>query len=152
MLGEREINDIKRFFLIDLCMFMLALLLLSLTPKGDRASKSSHLIFGIKGNECGIPIREWLYIAFALRSLRSLVGLTKILLLNGEQYKYKGIFEKLHGGLFWLGFAAWITFGVYLQRRPENVCAQVGETKWLDFTMIILMFVEACLLLWQCKP
>lgn len=153
LLGEREISDLKGNFITDFCILIIAVLLLSLTPKGDRSSKSdSHLIFGIKGKECGIPIREWLYIAFALRSLRSILGLTKVLLLNGEHYQAKYIFEKVHGGLFWLLFAAWITLGVYLQRRPENMCAHVGETKWLDFTMVILMFVETCLLLWQCKP
>ena len=115
ILGGREIHDLKRFFLVDLAILILAFLVLSLTPKGNRAvGKDSHLLFGIKGPECGIPIREWLYVAFTLRCVRSMLGLFKIIMIDGDYHQCKFIYDKVHGALGWTAMAAWITFGVYL--------------------------------------
>ena len=89
---------------------------------------------------CGIPIRMWLNIFFALFGLRSCAQLFKIQVIRHfSEHVFKYDIAKV---VFIDGFLiAWLVYGNALYYSQHNNCEKVAGTQYLNEFMSLVLFI-----------
>ena len=123
---EDEIFWIKLEFFIDILALLIIVLVLVLTRK--------------RHNECGIPVREWIIVFFAIWLSKSTFNLFKIIILR-RNYDAKISFSAtlfvIMNGLL----VIWLIVGNIYWFSDSNDCADHDDTLWLNVVMLIILVV-----------
>ena len=124
---EDEEKKIKNEFFLDMFLLVICIVILEIIKQTDP-----------KG--CGIPLREWLMVFFALYFSRSTFQLIKIYVVRNHSncrfYYDVTAFVLCNGAMI-----VWLLYGYSIFYSDTNNCDDFPETAFLNSVMFVILFI-----------